>query len=126
MESQESKKIFFIENESCESLEFDPKDFYDVTLPANDRVQKLIDDFLSDEIKLKAGINGEKLEALSYKSDFVVGTNYFVKVRSQDKYVHVRIFLPFPYQCNHKEVTSVLKEKNQFDSVEHFQFTWFK
>lgn len=46
MEYSEAKKIFFIEKDSCESLEFDPKDFYDVTLPANDRVQRLIDDVI--------------------------------------------------------------------------------
>lgn len=46
MENQESKKLFLIENDSSQSVDLNPNAFYNVTLQANERIQKLVDEVL--------------------------------------------------------------------------------
>lgn len=46
MENQDSKKFLLLENGSDELMKLNPKDFYNVTLQANERIQKLVDEVL--------------------------------------------------------------------------------
>ena len=56
----------------------------------------------------------------SYKTQVVNGTNYFVKVKTDTEYVHLRIHKSLP--CNSEEVTYVNQqlEKNKTDEITYF------
>ncbi|CAF1110504.1 unnamed protein product [Brachionus calyciflorus] len=119
MQNQENQKMPMFYLESSDSIEFDQKDLCNITLSANPRIQYLIEE-LAEEIRAKSGKDYEDLEAISYRSDIVIGTNYFIKVRSADEYFHVRVFCPYPYYFNSKELASVQTGKTKNDKIEKF------
>eukprot|EP00667_Euglena_gracilis_P029981 EG_transcript_40629 len=69
------------------------------------------------------GWNGlfAKFEPVSYATQVVAGTNYFVKVAiNEGKYAHVRIFHPLPCNGGQAEVHSVQVDKTLEDPLHHF------
>jgi len=64
------------------------------TKPATPAVQELVSG-LRDSIEEKAGKKFSVFEVISYASQVVNGTNYFVKIKvGADSYIHVRIYKP--------------------------------
>ena len=54
---------------------------------------------LKDHINLRTDSSFQKLTVVSFKSQVVAGTNFFVKVNADDKtHLHLRIFRPLPFQ----------------------------
>ena len=77
-------------------------------------------DLVKDEIKAKAGIDGdfEKFEVTKALTQVVAGTNYFVKIQiSNDKYIHARIWKKLD-QTSH--VTKVLVDQTENDELVYF------
>eukprot|EP00667_Euglena_gracilis_P018501 EG_transcript_19656 len=67
------------------------------------------------------GLNsiGAEFEPISYRSQVVAGTNYFVKVRvGRNEYLHVRIFKPLPYTHEEPQVVSVQVGKRDRDRID--------
>ncbi len=78
---------------------------------------------LTSEIHAEAGREYAQLKAISYKSQIVAGTNYFLKVHGGgDDYIHVRIFKPLPYvgSSPYPAVHGVALGKTAADEPEHF------
>eukprot|EP01004_Peranema_trichophorum_P000239 NODE_10266_length_528_cov_15.271605_g9619_i0.p1 GENE.NODE_10266_length_528_cov_15.271605_g9619_i0~~NODE_10266_length_528_cov_15.271605_g9619_i0.p1 ORF type:complete len:135 (-),score=15.09 NODE_10266_length_528_cov_15.271605_g9619_i0:123-488(-) len=73
-------------------------------LRVNNDVAKIVNN-LKGQIKQKAqskGLNGDfaVFFPLTYKTQVVAGTNYFVKIQfnnSPVQYLHAKIFVPLPY-----------------------------
>lgn len=87
---------------------------------ATEEIQQIVDS-LKCEIQSKAGKEFETLKAVSYKSQVVAGTNYFIKVHvGNDDHVHVRVFQALPHTGAGPEVHSVQVGKTAEDSVEYF------
>ncbi|XP_046854795.1 cystatin-B-like [Xenia sp. Carnegie-2017] len=90
--------------------------------PADAFIQELIEKVRS-AAENKAGVKFDKYEAVSYKTQLVAGTNYFVKVDVGDgKYVHLRVFQPLP-QGNvtpQPELAAIQLFKTKDDPIEYF------
>ncbi|EGC36100.1 hypothetical protein DICPUDRAFT_91899 [Dictyostelium purpureum] len=70
----------------------------------------------------KLATHYNKFEAVSYKKQVVAGTNYFVKVHTDNGYNHYRIFVGLP--VNGKEaapqLVSVQQNKSLEDDITYF------
>ncbi|PVD28793.1 hypothetical protein C0Q70_11388 [Pomacea canaliculata] len=67
---------------------------------ADEEIQSLCEKIRSDlESKANRSLSADSFKAVSYKSQVVAGTNYFVKIDVGDgEFIHVRIFQALP--CN--------------------------
>eukprot|EP00992_Anisonema_acinus_P000771 TRINITY_DN10277_c0_g2_i1.p2 TRINITY_DN10277_c0_g2~~TRINITY_DN10277_c0_g2_i1.p2 ORF type:complete len:122 (+),score=37.69 TRINITY_DN10277_c0_g2_i1:54-368(+) len=93
--------------------------------PVNEEVIAMCNDLkVSAQDKANAsGWNGvfTTFEPISYASQVVAGTNFFVKVKVSDtQYAHVRIFRPLPHTGAPAEVHSVQMGKSVDDEIVHF------
>jgi len=85
---------------------------------ANEEIQCLVDRIRSD-LEGKAGKSFSQFSAVSYRSQVVAGTNYFVKIHVGDEdYVHARIFSPLPCNGDTPELHSFLMNKKKADEIE--------
>ena len=75
---------------------------------------------LSEHIKLKTGKSYPHLKALSFKSQIVGGTNYFVKVDAGDEHLHLRIFMPLPCYGDKPELHNLQESMSKNDPIEYF------
>nr|AFP50147.1 cystatin B [Haliotis discus discus] len=65
---------------------------------ATEEVQKLCNE-VREALQTQAGRTFGAYKAISFRSQVVAGTNYFVKVQvdENDEHFHLRIFAPLPY-----------------------------
>ncbi|XP_013391799.1 stefin-C-like [Lingula anatina] len=82
-------------------------------------IQKIVDG-VKAELEGKVGKNFTECKAISYRSQVVAGTNYFVKVQVGDEYIHVRIFVPLPHTGEAPSVHSFQAGKSAADPIEYF------
>lgn len=81
---------------------------------------------LKDQALEKAqasGWNGlfSEFTAVSFTSQVVAGTNYFVKVKVGDgKYCHLRVHQPLPHTGQPPAIHSVQMDKAEGDAIEYF------
>eukprot|EP00296_Roombia_truncata_P010066 JP448762.1.p2 GENE.JP448762.1~~JP448762.1.p2 ORF type:complete len:99 (+),score=35.24 JP448762.1:35-331(+) len=87
------------------------------TIAANEEVQGLVDQ-LKAEINAKCNKTFSTLTAISYKTQVVAGTNYFVKIKADEEHIHARIY-HVPWQ-NSLELTAVAGGKTADDTIEFF------
>ena len=55
------------------------------------------------DINKHLGTNHESFDAITFKTQVVNGTNYFIKIRSGSNFYHCRIFKPLPMTGNPTE-----------------------
>lgn len=88
--------------------------------PADEEIQKLVDS-VSDEIKSQSGGKDfAHLKAISYRSQVVAGTNFYVKVHTGDDHLHVKIFRPLPVHGDKAQVTGLQHGKSHEDEISFF------
>ncbi|CAF0807702.1 unnamed protein product [Brachionus calyciflorus] len=87
--------------------------------PADDHVQQIVDQ-VSSQIKLKCGKDFSHLKAVSYKTQVVAGTNYFIKVDAGNEVIHLRVFQPLPCYSSKPELSSFKLSKSRSDPIEYF------
>ncbi|XP_020379606.2 cystatin-B-like [Rhincodon typus] len=60
--------------------------------------------------------------AISYRSQIVAGTNYFIKVvvGEADDYIHMRVFQPLPHSDPKLSLENLQTGKTLFDEIEYF------
>ncbi|CAL1170213.1 unnamed protein product [Cladocopium goreaui] len=92
---------------------------------ANEEIQSMCGG-LKDQALEKAqasGWNGlfSEFTAVSFTSQVVAGTNYFVKVKVADgKYCHLRVHQPLPHTGQPPAIHSVQMDKAEGDAIEYF------
>ncbi|KAM3932871.1 cystatin-A1-like [Leptodactylus fuscus] len=65
--------------------------------------------------------NARKFKAITYRSQVVAGTNYFVKVwLGGDEYCHLRIFKPLPYTGLRPSLSNFQCGKTKEEAIEYF------
>ncbi|BFZ10149.1 hypothetical protein BsWGS_13188 [Bradybaena similaris] len=90
------------------------------THEATEEIQALIDQVRSD-LEAKVGKVFPHYKAISYKSQVVAGTNYFVKIQTDGSdFIHVRIFKSLPHAGSKVEVHSHKTGKTKDDAIEYF------
>ena len=88
--------------------------------PANDDIQKLVNK-VKPQLALHAPDHESKdLKAISFKSQVVAGTNYFIKVNAGDQHLHLKIHEPLPHTRNPPEIMSVQSGKTHQDEILFF------
>ncbi|KAF6040979.1 CSTB [Bugula neritina] len=69
----------------------------------------------------KAGVKFDEFTAISYRSQVVAGTNYFIKVKvGTDKYVHVKVFKSLPHAGGTLKVENIQLNKSLDDDISNF------
>ena len=63
----------------------------------------------------------DTFEAITYRSQIVFGTNYLIKVKTDDGYMLVRVFEPLP---DSNELPSLLEYKKGKSLEKRFQIAW--
>jgi cystatin-A/B len=87
---------------------------------ATEEIQKLIEEVRHD-LEAKAGAPFSHYKAVSYKSQVVAGTNFFVKIQTDDNaYIHARIFRALPHANSSLSVHSHQSGKTREDAIEYF------
>ena len=84
----------------------------------DDTIQNIVNNF-RNEIQKKVKKEFNKFEAHSYKTQVVAGTNYFVKVNTDDEYIHIRIFKSLPPENNFKLVALEMN-RNEKEEIDYF------
>lgn len=60
------------------------------------------------------------LKAISYRTQVVSGTNYFIKVLvNENKYVHVKVYEPLPYKEENPQLISYQTDKTEDDEIKY-------
>ncbi|XP_046855598.1 cystatin-B-like [Xenia sp. Carnegie-2017] len=86
----------------------------------NPLIQNLINQVRLDA-ESEAGHKFDNYLAMSYKSQIVGGTNYFVKVQiGLEKYVHLKVFVPFPFAKLPPTLLRIQLNKKKDDPIEYF------
>uniref|UniRef100_A0A8C7WUH3 Cystatin-B n=1 Tax=Oryzias sinensis TaxID=183150 RepID=A0A8C7WUH3_9TELE len=90
------------------------------TEEADEDTQKICDQ-VSRNTGNKAGKRFDLFRAISYRSQVVAGTNYFIKVHvGGDDYVHVRVLHKFSCYGGELEVSKIQLHKTLDDPIEYF------
>jgi len=86
---------------------------------ADNDVQALIEK-VREEAEKKAGKSFAQYKAVSYSSQVVAGTNYFIKVNVGGEHVHLRVFVALPHEGKEPELASLQLGKTEEDPIVHF------
>jgi len=86
---------------------------------ADNDVQELIEK-VREAAEEKAGKSFAQYTAVSYSTQVVAGTNYFVKVNVGGEHVHLRVFVPLPYTRKEPALTSLQLGKTEEDPIVYF------
>ncbi|XP_056013774.1 cystatin-B-like [Ostrea edulis] len=87
--------------------------------PADADIQAIVDE-VKGAVENKLGNKLDKYDAVSYKTQVVAGTNYFVKVNIGDEHLHLRIFAPLPHTGASKELSDMQRGKTAENDLEYF------
>jgi len=88
--------------------------------PATEEIQAVVEK-VKDQVLAKSNKVASVYEAVSYSTQVVAGTNFFVKVKVGDgDYIHLRIFRPLPPNQDQLELHSMQENKSLEDVLEHF------
>jgi len=87
---------------------------------ATDEIQALIEKVRAD-LEAKVGKSFPQYKAVSYKSQVVSGTNYFVKIQIDNgEFIHVRLYQTLPHAGGTVQVHSHQTGKAIEDAIEYF------
>ncbi|XP_020622042.1 cystatin-B-like [Orbicella faveolata] len=80
---------------------------------------------ICDEVKNRAEYKGkasyDQFDAVSFKTQLVSGTHYFIKVHvGNNSYVHLRVFKCLPHIGSHLELHAMKTGLTKEDSLEIF------
>ncbi|XP_068122369.1 cystatin-B-like isoform X1 [Hyperolius riggenbachi] len=89
--------------------------------PANQKVQNICNTF-KEQVTQKSGLNFDTFQAVSYKTQVVQGTNYFIKVHvGGDQYLHLRIYDNLPCYNEEMSLTAFQVGKTEHEEIVHFE-----
>ncbi|XP_028623791.1 cystatin-B [Grammomys surdaster] len=90
------------------------------TKPATAETQEIADKVKS-QLEEKENQKFNVFKAVSFKSQVVAGTNFFIKVDvGEDKYVHLRVFQPLPHENKPLTLTSYQTNKEKHEEISYF------
>jgi cystatin-A/B len=75
---------------------------------------------LKDEIHTHAKKTFPHLKAISFKTQVVAGTNYFIKVLAGNEHIHLKVHKPLPVHGGKPQLSSVQLGKQQNDPISFF------
>ena len=84
----------------------------------DDKITELVN-IVKDEFE-NNNYNTQVFEADSYKSQVVNGVNYFIKVKTDKEYVHIRIHQSLPHNNSEVSYHSEQLNKKKGDEISYF------
>ncbi|KAI0988426.1 hypothetical protein GJ496_007141 [Pomphorhynchus laevis] len=94
---------------------------------SDERTDNLVDiqnhiQSLKSDIEKHLSAKADNLEAISYKTQIVSGTNYFVKVKDKttNDYHHLRIYKPLQHTGKPVELSNVVKSVSGNSPLSYF------
>jgi cystatin-A/B len=77
---------------------------------------------LKGEVESKAKATYNVFKAVQYRSQVVAGTNYFIKVETENgAHIHIKVFKPLPKDPNpNPQLSAVQTGKTLGDIIEYF------
>jgi len=87
---------------------------------ANDEIQQIVDQVKPQLAEHAPGHESKDLKAVSYRSQVVAGTNYFIKVHAGDQHLHLKVHKPLPHTGNPPQLTGAQTGKSHEDEVAFF------
>jgi len=89
---------------------------------ADDEIQAIVDKIRSD-LEGKSGKSFSEFKAVSYRSQVVAGTNFFIKIKTGDDFTHVRVFRPLACYGDELELVAHKLGCSEGDAIDHFDWT---
>ncbi|XP_008825607.1 cystatin-B [Nannospalax galili] len=88
--------------------------------PATAETQKIADQ-VKHQLEEKENQKFTVFKAVSFKSQVVAGTNYFIKVDvGDDKFVHLRVFEALPHENKPLTLAAYQTNKEKHDELTYF------
>ncbi|XP_057306457.1 cystatin-A-like [Hydractinia symbiolongicarpus] len=88
--------------------------------PATPEVQNIVDNVKSD-VQSKTNQVLDEFTAVSYATQLVAGTNFFIKVRiGLGRFIHIRVYRTLPHAGETLEFSSMQENKNEDDEITYF------
>lgn len=88
---------------------------------ADKEVQQICDQ-IKEEAEKKAETKFPQFVAVSYKTQLVAGTNYFIKVDVGDgNFIHLRVYKTLPYAGSTLELSALKTGMKEDSALEYFQ-----
>jgi hypothetical protein len=77
---------------------------------------------VKSEIESHLGNPVKELRALKVTTQVVAGTNYLMKVKADDKIIHVKIHKPLPHRQENPHLMAIQKDNHTEDTpLEYFE-----
>ncbi|NP_001091423.3 uncharacterized protein LOC100049121 [Xenopus laevis] len=87
---------------------------------ADTEVQEICEKVKAEFVQ-KSGVNSSVFEAVSYKTQVVAGTNYFIKAHiGGNKCAHLRVYKRLPHQQEVLSLDSFLLDKTMEEEIVYF------
>ena len=86
--------------------------------PKDDKIDELVNS-IREEFENK-NYSTQSFEADSYKSQVVNGVNYFIKVKTDKEYVHIRVHQSLPHNNSEVSYHSHQLNKKKEDEITYF------
>uniref|UniRef100_A0A098LZF8 Cystatin B n=1 Tax=Hypsiglena sp. JMG-2014 TaxID=1550645 RepID=A0A098LZF8_9SAUR len=76
---------------------------------------------IKSQLEEKENRNFDTFDAVSYVTQVVAGTNYFIKIHvGNDEYFHVRVYQRLPHENKPLELTNYQSKKEKHDDLTYF------
>ncbi|XP_069802088.1 cystatin-B-like [Dendropsophus ebraccatus] len=88
--------------------------------PADAEVQEVVQK-VKAAFEAKSGVNTAEFKAVTFATQVVAGTNYFVKVSlGGGHFCHLRIYQPLPYTKQGPRLDGYELDKTEQDTISYF------
>ncbi|XP_069929217.1 cystatin-B [Oryctolagus cuniculus] len=88
--------------------------------PATAETQDIADQ-VKAQLEEKENCKFDVFKAMSFKSQVVAGTNYFIKVHvGDDRFVHLRVFRSLPHENKPLSLAAYQANKAEHDELTYF------
>ncbi|KYQ99748.1 cystatin A2 [Tieghemostelium lacteum] len=84
--------------------------------PADDQVREVLTK-VKGQVEAKLAREYCIFDAISYKSQVVAGTNFFIKVKTNDGYIHLRVYRDLENVC---KLVSLQEGHSMDDEITYF------
>ncbi|KAM9955543.1 hypothetical protein ACTFIW_000448, partial [Dictyostelium discoideum] len=91
------------------------------TKPADKTIEDIVN---STKAAIQTKLGSKNVTVVSYKTQVVNGTNYFVKVKTDNGYAHLRIYKPFSGSPNKINLNYYQEHESFYNAPIQINYLW--